>query len=108
MNSAELTKDAFDIVWQDMAWRKELASQRRPLILGSLLTEALLNAGWSYIDEISMVDMFSIYKEAMQRVDSALEECQSGRYTDGLYFYDIGSFETDLRDMHKFISANDL
>lgn len=103
-----LTKDAFQILWADMAWRKELASQRRPVMLGHYATEALLMAGWSFSNEVQLVDFFSIYREAMNRVDELLEECESGKFTDGLYFYNLEDFDADLREMKKFIAQNDL
>lgn len=103
-----INMEALEILWTDMAWRSELAKLRRPAVLGSLATEALLNAGWSYSVEVQHLDLFSIYRCAMEKVQQMLEPTQSGKLTDGLYFYRKDEFAQDLAQMHQFIDEHGL
>ncbi len=104
----QLNKDAFNILWNDMIWRSELSKLRRPAMLQSLGREALMMAGWKYSSEVHYVDFFNMYAKAMLLVDQKLEECESGRYADDLYFYNLPEFESDLKELKRFLRENDI
>lgn len=104
----QLNKDAFSIIWDNMAWRKELSSHRRPYLLQSLGREALMYVGWNYGENVYHVDFFSVYAKAMLKVDKLLQECESGRYSDGLYFYNLALFEQDFAELKQFLKENEL
>lgn len=90
-----LEQKAFDLLWNDLNYRKAVAYLNHDWVRNQVGQTVLKNEGL----DVNQVSSFKMYAATILKINEVLEETNSGQWTDGLFFWKLNDIEEEVRNV---------